>query len=285
MVSTRAQKLWVVLVGVVLLGSCATTGDRAPSVERMYVIDCGENRVKDLARWSAADAGKSVVFSNHCYLIRHARGWMLWDTGNSDAFAAMPDGMSILGGMIVQIMRKPLAASLKEISVAPADIQHLAMSHLHGDHSGNANLFTSATLYMQAPECDAAFGAEPQKFGFQIANYGKLRGNHAVKLTGDHDVFGDGSVVIIATPGHTPGHQSLLVRLPKRGTVILSGDAVHLQDNWAHRRVPSFNFDREQSLQSMDKIAAVMKNTGAQLWINHDKVQSDSIPKAPAYVE
>jgi len=216
-VSRRAQKLSLILVGVVLLGSCATTGDRAPSVERMYVINCGENRVKDLARWSAADAGKSVVFSNHCYLIRHARGWMLWDTGNSDAFAAMPDGMSILGGMIVQIMRKPLATSLKEIGVAPADIRHLAMSHLHGDHSGNANLFTAATLYMQGPEYDAAFGPEPQKFGFQIANYGKLRGNHAVKLTGDHDVFGDGSVVIKSAPGHTVGHQVLFVRLAQTG--------------------------------------------------------------------
>ena len=75
----------------------------------MYVIDCGENRIKDLARWSAPDAGKGAVFSNHCYLIKHAKGWMLWDTGNSDALAAMPNGMSILGGMIVQVMRKPLA--------------------------------------------------------------------------------------------------------------------------------------------------------------------------------
>jgi N-acyl homoserine lactone hydrolase len=98
-------------------------------------------------------------------------------------------------------------------------------------------------------------------------------------------VFGDGSVVLIATPGHTPGHQSLLVRLPKSGPVILSGDMVHLQENWVHRRVPSFNFNREQSLESMEKVAQIMKQTGARLWINHDKTQSDTIPKAPAFVE
>lgn len=269
-----------------LLVACAHTGpERAASVERMYVIDCGENRVKDLARWSAADAGKSIVFSNHCYLIRHGGGWMLWDTGNSDAFAAMPDGMSILGGMIVQIMRKPLAASLQEIGVAPADIQHLAMSHLHGDHSGNANLFTAATLYMQAPEYEAAFGPEPQKFGFQIANYGRLRGNRALKLKGDHDVFGDGSVVIKSAPGHTVGHQVLFVRLAQTGPVVLSGDLVHYTANWNAKRVPALNFNAEQSARSMQMVEQLLAQTGARLWINHDPEQSKSIPKAPAFVQ
>ena len=75
------------------------------------------------------------------------------------------------------------------------------------------------------------------------------------------------------------------MRLPKRGPVILSGDMVHLQENWVLRRVPSFNFDREQSLKSMEKVAALMAKTGAELWINHDKAQSDKIPKAPEYIE
>jgi N-acyl homoserine lactone hydrolase len=276
-------------VGVVLaagLAGCAQmAADRPASVERMYVISCGENHVKDLGRWAAADAGKSIQFKNHCYLIKHAKGWMLWDTGNSDAFAALPNGNSVFGGMLVQHMRKPLAASLKEIGVAPGDIQHFAMSHLHGDHAGNANYFTAATLYMQAPEYDAAFGAEPQKYGFVAANYAKLRDSKAVKLAGDHDVFGDGSVVIKSTPGHTIGHQALLVRLPQTGPVILSGDLVHYTANWNGRRVPSLNFNAEQSARSMMLVDQLMAQTGAKLWINHDPEQSNSLPKAPAYVQ
>ena len=106
-----------------------------------------------------------------------------------------------------------------------------------------------------------------------------------VKLAGDRDMFGDGSMVILTTPGHTPGHQSLFVRLPKRRPVSRSGDAVHLRDNWVHRRVPAFNYDRAQSLASMEKLAAVTARTGAELWINHDKSESDALPRAPRYVE
>lgn len=149
------------IFGLILLAGCAGSGGGPASVERMYVINCGENHVKDMARWSVADAGKSVVFLNHCYLIRHARGWMLWDTGNPDRLAAMPNGLTNPAVGITAFMKKPLAESLKELGVAPADIQHFAMSHFHGDHSGNANLFGASTLYMQTAEYDAVFGPEP----------------------------------------------------------------------------------------------------------------------------
>jgi glyoxylase-like metal-dependent hydrolase (beta-lactamase superfamily II) len=268
-----------------MLAGCAGTMDRVPAVERMYVINCGENHVKDLARWSTADAGKGAVFLNHCYLIKHAKGWLLWDTGISDTVAAMPNGMTVLGGVLTQVLRKPLAESLREIGIAPGGVQHLAMSHLHGDHSGNANLFTAATLYMQAVEYDAAFGPEPQKFGFQAANYAKLRDSRVVKLAGDHDVFGDGTVVIKSAPGHTIGHQVLLVRLAQTGPVVLSGDVVHYAANWNAKRVPPANFNADQSAISMRMVEQLMARTGAKLWINHDPEQGKAIPKAPAYVQ
>src|SRR5262249_29174118 len=105
------------------------------------------------------------------------------------------------------------------------------------------------------------------------------------KLSGDHDVFGDGSVMILSTPGHTPGHESLVVHLAKTGAVVLSGDAAHFRDNWEHRRVPSMNTDRDQTLASMQRIDSVLKEQKAQLWINHDKPQSDQQRHAPAYYE
>jgi glyoxylase-like metal-dependent hydrolase (beta-lactamase superfamily II) len=274
------------LLLLLLVAGCAGVEQRPASVERMFVIDCGENHVKDLSRWTpGVHFGEPAVFSNHCYLIRHAKGLMLWDTGNPDRLAALPNGLTAPNGLITAYMGKPLADSLKEIGVKPGDIQHFAMSHSHGDHSGNANLFGASTLYMQVAEYDAVFGPEPQKYNFIAANFEKLRGAKVVKLNGDHDVFGDGSVVIKSTPGHTIGHQSLFVRLPKTGPVLLSGDMTHLMENWQAKRSPWFNFDLVQSTRSMNEMEQFMALTGAKLWINHDRAQNAAIPKAPAFVE
>ncbi|HWF93557.1 MAG TPA: MBL fold metallo-hydrolase, partial [Xanthobacteraceae bacterium] len=114
----------------------------------------------------------------------------------------------------------------------------------------------------------------------------RFKPEHPVtKLTGDHDVFGDGSLVLISTPGHTPGHQSLVVKLPKTGTVILSGDAVHFKDNFDNRRVPAGNTDKDQTLASMQRIADFLSKEQAKLWINHDKVQSDTLKHAPEFYD
>jgi len=269
-----------------LLAALALTSLGPGTVERMYVFNCGEIQIKDISHWSlGVNAGRQFEFSNNCYLIRHARGWMLWDSGYPDAYAARPEGVAAPSGLNVGRLPRTLASQLADIGLTPSDITHLAFSHMHGDHVGNAGLFTRATLHIQEAEYDAAFGPDFAKFSFNRAVYEKLRDNPVVKLRGDHDVFGDGSVMILSTPGHTPGHQSLLVRLPRHGAVILSGDLVHFQDNWEHRRVPAFNYDREQSLASMQKVADLLVSEKAELWINHDKVQSARIPKAARYIE
>jgi glyoxylase-like metal-dependent hydrolase (beta-lactamase superfamily II) len=138
---------------------------------------------------------------------------------------------------------------------------------------------------MQNEEFIAVFGPTPEKFGFSSANVDKLRSSKYVLLYGDHDVFGDGSVVIKFTPGHTPGHQSLLVQLPKTGPVLLTGDLVHLKYSWDHDIVPPFNFDVEKSHKSIAAMKELVAKTGAKVWVNHDKELHASIPKAPAYVE
>jgi glyoxylase-like metal-dependent hydrolase (beta-lactamase superfamily II) len=105
------------------------------------------------------------------------------------------------------------------------------------------------------------------------------------KLEGDRDVFGDGSLTIVSTPGHTPGHQSLLVKLPKTGAVLLSGDAVHFRSNWENRGVPAGNTDKEATVRSMQKMAELLAKEKAQLWINHDKAQRDTLKLSPAYYD
>ena len=130
---------------------------------------------------------------------------------------------------------------------------------------------------MQKAEFDFAF-APTRSFPFS--------GDRKIqKLEGDHDVFGDGTVRVISTPGHTPGHQCLLVNLRNTGHVLLSGDAVHFKDNWENRRVPAMNASREQTLASLDRIDALLKQHNAQLWINHDKAQGDAARRPPAFYD
>jgi N-acyl homoserine lactone hydrolase len=272
------------VISIAALLGCAQPGAGAPPL-RLYVLYCGEAQIPDISPWSPGfNEGKPMAFSDNCYLIRHGNDWMLWDSGCADSLAAMPEGQ--LGNRGVRMKRtKTLASQLAELGVAPEQIKTLAFSHTHADHVGNANLFTAATLYMQQAEYDAAFGAEPAKYGFDPALYDKLRNGSVVKLSGDKDVFGDGSVTILSTPGHTPGHQSLLLRLPKTGAVVLSGDLAHFSENFEQRRVPGFNFSKDQSLASMDRVAAVLRAERAQLWINHDSAQNATVPHAPQFLE
>jgi len=275
------------LVAATLAAACAhQDAAQKATVQRLYVLNCGESTTTDISRWSpGVNVGQKGEFGNNCYLIKHAKGWMLWDTGFSDSVAAMPDGLVAAGGALRAKLPQTLASQLAVVGVKTAEISYIAFSHFHPDHSGNANMFTSATLYIQETEYDAIFGPTPQKFGFNPANYDKLRGNPVVKLKGDYDVFGDGSVVILSTPGHTPGHQSLLVRLQKTGVVILSGDLTHFQANWDARRVPGMNFNADQTKASMDKVAALVVTEKAQFWINHDKAQTAKMPRPPAFLD
>jgi N-acyl homoserine lactone hydrolase len=249
-----------------------------PGVERLYILNCGEGVAGDISRWSpGVNEGKSMDFVDNCYLIKHAQGWFLWDTGIPDAVAGMPDGLVPSDPKAVT-WRRPttLAAQLDQIGVKPSDIKAMAVSHTHPDHIGNVEMFPTAMLYVQKAEYDWP-GANNQP---------RFKAEHPVtKLDGDRDVFGDGNVVILSTPGHTPGHQSLLVKLPKTGAVVLSGDAVHFRDNWDNRRVPSMNASKEQTTASMQKIAETLTKEKAQLWINHDKAQRDSLKMAPAFYE
>jgi N-acyl homoserine lactone hydrolase len=275
MMTRRGLVALVVLLAAVV---SAALGAAAAGIQQMYVFDCGLNIGKDQSRWSpGVNEGKPIELSDNCYLIRHDKGLLLWDTGIPDAVAAMPDGVVTANGAITQRRVKTLAAQLSEIGVKPSDIATVAVSHTHGDHVGNIALFPSSTVLIQGAEYDWAM-AGPAKPAFTSTQ-------KITKLTGDHDVFGDGSVMILSTPGHTPGHQSLLVHLPKTGFILLTGDAVHFQDNWTNKRVPQMNVNREQTLASLARIATVLDERKAQLWINHDKPQSDRLRHAPAYYE
>ena len=211
----------------------------------------------------------------NCYLIRHRQGWLLWDTGVTDEVAKKPGGQPGQGGSPHWFRPKTLAGEVEKLGLRPSDIKYLAISHTHPDHIGNVELFPQTVLLVQKAEYEWPSPVGP-----------RFKPAHPVtKLEGDHDIFGDGSVTIISTPGHTPGHQSLLVKLPKFGAVLLSGDAVHIQESWEKRYIPSNNVDREKTLASYQRIADVLAQHNAQLWINHDKPQRDRLKTAPDHYE
>ena len=274
----RAISLVAVLLSVVLPIGSGHAQPAKPGVEKLYILSCGEGVAGDISRWSpGVNEGKSMDFVDNCYLIKHAQGWFLWDTGIPDAVAAMPNGLAPADPKAVFWRRpKTLAAQLDQLGVKPSDIQAMAVSHTHPDHIGNVEMFPTTMLYVQKAEYDWPGANNAPRFKLE----------HPVTLLeGDRDVFGDGSLTILSTPGHTPGHQSLLVKLPNTGAIVLSGDAVHFKSNWENRGVPVNNFSKEQTLASMQKISETLTKENAQLWINHDKAQRDSLKMSPEYYD
>jgi len=251
---------------------------RAGEVDRLYVIDGGWAYATDQSRWSpGVNAGVPIDLSDNCYLIHHSsEGYLLWDTGITDRLVALPEGQSV--SALGQTWRRAgtLVAALATLGIKPADVRYVALSHWHPDHTGNVDEFPDATVIIQKAEWDYAVTLPQKPFSPD---------HKTLLIEGDKDLFGDGNLVILSTPGHTPGHQSLLVHLVKMGYVVLSGDAVHFQSNWDNRRVPSFNYDTAQSLASMEKISRVLDEKHAQLWINHDKPSSDARRHAPESYE
>lgn len=268
----------VAIAALALSTPAALAQSEKSGVEKLYVLNCGEGTAGDISRWTPGlNEGKTMDFVDTCYLIKHGKGWFLWDTGIADSVAAMPNGLVPADPKAVTWHRpKTLAAQLEQLGVKPDEVKAMAVSHTHPDHTGNVELFPQATLYVQKAEYDWP-GAN---------NEPRFKPSHPVELlAGDKDVFGDGSLTILSTPGHTPGHQSLLVKLPKTGAVVLSGDAVHFKDNWDNRRVPSMNVSKDQTTASMQKIADTLSQEKAQLWINHDKAQRDSQKIAPDFYD
>ena len=276
------MKQTIGLAAALLLGALSVNVGHAQSgksgVEKLYILNCGEGVAGDISRWSPGlNEGKSMDFVDNCYLIKHAQGWFLWDTGVTDAVAAMPNGLAPADPKAVSWRRpKTLAAQLEQLGVKPADSR--------GWRSRIPIPITSAMSRCFPPPCCIVQKAEYDWPGAN--NQPRFKPEHPVtKLEGDSDVFGDGSVTILSTPGHTPGHQSLLVKLPKTGAIVLSGDAVHFKGNWDNRGVPSMNFNKDQTLASMQKISDTLTKEKAQLWINHDKSQRDGLKMSPEFYD
>ncbi len=237
-------------------------------------LQCGTNGAPtDVgARFSDTYAyhGLMVQLTFSCYLVRHGDDYLIWDTGNPVGTAASSPKASLVD-------------LIAQLGLKPAQIKYVAISHYHGDHTGQVSEFPAATLLIGEGDWDvltdpkASAIANPAPFAYWLSGGGTVQ-----PVVGDRDIFGDGTVVMLTTPGHTPGHHSLLVRLKEMGNVLISGDVAHFRENLETDGVPTFNTDRAESIASLDRFKALAKNLSATVIIQHDERDVAKLPAFPA---
>jgi len=256
-----------------------------PNALKLYALDCGKIDMLDLSHFDVGGAydGRTYKSVNTCFLIRHAKGDLLWDTGLPDSLYAIEDGIRM--GPFHAKVKNTLDGQLGALGVTPDTLDFLSLSHSHFDHVGNASQYASATFIVNAQEKDQMFGEEARKAGDQFLAYGALEQATTITFSGTYDVFGDGTVSIIHMPGHTIGHSILKIDLANTGTVVLTGDLYHFNEAREKRTVPTGNFDKEQTRQSMDKFEALAKRFNARVIIQHSAEDFETLPKFPEFLD
>ena len=262
-----------------------------PKSVRLYIFDCGKITGVSPAGFGFKDGELATTeMTTPCYLIAHPRGTLMWDTGEIPDSALKTDGSPTTQGAFT--VTRSLLSQLAQIGYSPADITYLALSHYHGDHVANANEFAGSTWIVQKVERDFMFAPRPANAAAKgpatpnRALYEALEKSKTMLLhSEDHDVFGDGTVVIKFTPGHTPGHQSLFLKLAKTGPVVLSGDLYHYPEEMTLKRIPTFDFNKEQTAASRVALEKFVKDNKAQLWIQHDAANGAKLKKAPEFYD
>jgi N-acyl homoserine lactone hydrolase len=208
-----------------------------------------------------------LVFS--CYLIRHVDDVLVWDTGNAVGPGATAP-------------KTPLQDLLAQAGVRAEQVKFVGLSHYHGDHTGQARAFPQATLLIGKGDWDVV--SDPKAAAGLSAPFAPWTtgGGKYEAVVGDKDIFGDGTVIMLNTPGHTPGHHSLLVRLKDTGNVLLTGDLTHFHENYDSGGVPTFNTDRAATLASLDRFKKMAANLKATVIIQHDGRDVGKLPAFPA---
>ena len=280
------QILSAILVSVAAAGLAGQThkAPKAPKSVRLYIFDCGVIHTMNGDAYSLKkEEMASTEMSIPCILVAHPKGTLMWDNGD------IPDRLFPAGGgqakLGVVTQDRPLLPQLAAVGYVPEDITYLSMSHYHGDHVANANSFASSTWLVRKVERDRMFSGEPI-LRSPIENYSALKDSKTIIIDKDeYDVFGDGTVVIKSTSGHTPGHNVLFLKMKKTGPVVLSGDLYHYPEERTLNRLPVAEFNKDQTAASRAELEAFLKKTGAQLWIEHDLAHFNELKKSPAYYE
>lgn len=299
------MKRIALLSACIAVGACSPSGEAPPALPaatsapasvasstaaavKLYAMHCGTLDFADVDPFADDGSMKGVARTlvDACYLIRHPKGDLIWDTGVPEAIADSADGVRPKDFPVHITVPKKLTAQLAELGLAPADIEYVSFSHSHFDHVGNGGLFAASTWIVDADERKAMFSEAARKSD-EFAAYSALEQARTESIDDDaaRDVFGDGSVVIHQAPGHTPGHTVLLVKTAGSGNVLLTGDMWHLAESREKRLVPSFNHDRGQTIASMDKVEALARDNNARIIRQHVPEDFASLPAFPQALE
>ncbi|HEX2817925.1 MAG TPA: N-acyl homoserine lactonase family protein [Phenylobacterium sp.] len=273
---TRALRAFAIVAALQAMAGSALAAPN-PAV-KLYAIDCGHSVFTD-AGVLADDGslkGKPLEVVVPCFLIRHPKGDLIWDTGLPEIIARMPAGLTA-GGVHTTVART-LTDQLADLGLKPQDIGYLSLSHSHVDHTGSVASFSKAVWIIDERERAYIAGGAA---GPGLAKTLAAAQTRVIAGDEDADVFGDGSVTIIQAPGHTPGHAVLLVKLAHAGAVLISGDLWQTSEARKNRLVPTNNTDRAQTLVSMDKVEAVVRKTHARVIREHVLEDFKSLPAFP----
>ena len=270
------RTLTILAAGACLFAGLATSAQAAPDVS-LARLDCGTppppTAVNERFSDTFAYGELKVQFVFSCYLIKHGDEYMLWDTGHAMTMPNVAPKVSLVD-------------QLAKVDVKPDQIKYVGISHYHADHTGQIDSFPKATLLIGAREWEAISSPKPAQ-GVNFKPFESwIKGDSKVEpQPTDKDVFGDGTVIVLRTPGHTPGHQSVLVKLAQMGPVIITGDAVHFRENYDSDGVPWFNYDRAQTVASIERLKKMAANLKATVIIQHDARDIDKLPAFPAFAK
>jgi N-acyl homoserine lactone hydrolase len=283
---------FLILAAAACAGGPKDTADPSVATPRLYVLDGGV-LASDPERYRLTDAEvQSAQLSISAYLIVHPRGILMWDAGA----IADEERISRAAGVEQRVVRADgaervvtlgpaLAEQLRASGYVLADVTHLALSHYHWDHTADANTFAHATWLVRQPDRDAMF-ADEAPGAARPTTYAALKNSQSVIVTADeHDVFGDGTVILKHAPGHSEGHQVLFVNLAHTGGVVISGDLYHYPEERTLGRLPTTEVSEEQTAASRLTVEKFLTDRGAQLWIQHDLIGHRKLRKAPEYYE
>jgi N-acyl homoserine lactone hydrolase len=261
------------VIGTGALFGLPAWGQSSPEIA-LTRLDCGTGgprAVNERFSDTFAYGDRRIDFVYSCYLIQHGDDYLLWDTGHPmDAAADVAPKVSVVD-------------QLAQLDVAPADVTYVGISHYHGDHTGQVSSFPQATLLIGQGDWNAVSSPQPAAgINAKAFEHWTGGGSKVEPLNGDKDVFGDGTVMILTMPGHTPGHQSLWVKLPQMGNVIVSGDAAHFRENYESNGVPTFNVNRADTLASLDRMKKLAEHHRATVIIQHDARDVSKLPAFPS---
>jgi N-acyl homoserine lactone hydrolase len=255
------------------LFAVASATAQTPATVTLTRLQCGTNAAPTDVGQRFSDTyaytGLMVQLTFSCYLIKHNDDYLIWDTGNPV-------------GNTPTAPKTSLTDLVAQLKVAPAQVKYVGISHYHGDHTGQASQFPTATLLIGKGDWDVV--SDPKTAAATSAPFASwIKGEGKVEpLAGDKDVFGDGTVMMLNMPGHTPGHHSLLVKLKETGNVLITGDLAHFHENYDGNGVPTFNTDRAASVASLDRFKQIAKNLKATVIIQHDQRDVAKLPAFPA---